>query len=177
VYIGMNKLVITALLALSATAIADAPRPPPVPLPTPGSMPAQCTQTGGVLFEAQTANEKGNTQLQKTYDVTIYAGGAWTRTDTDDKGHVGTSGGCWSDAQMATLKANLAKASWTVEHMGVACDAFGAMFTTYRVKGKEVWADHVCQEIRLDTTSEQALAAITKLVDTTTPHLPPCCKK
>jgi hypothetical protein len=178
----MNKLCIASLLTLSAIASAQ-PTPPTPPGPPVGRpMPAKvCTTNGGALFEEKLELEPDvtmNVVAEKTWRITVYAGGTWQRRELDEHGqHPTLVEGCLSDAQVASIKTELAKATWIVKQHDLACAARGAVFTSYSANGKAVWAEHMCQTAYLDETSAKALAAVKALaLRVTTPDTMPCCK-
>ena len=178
---AMTKLLAASLLALSVTAVlADPSKPPDLPHPPPVSAPPECSKAGGVLLEQQLEVEPHvATTKVRTWTTTVFDGGAWERHDVDASGHnAGISSGCLSAAQRSAIKSALAKATWQVSPSDVACSAVSATFTSYRLRGKPVWAAHLCQAQALDQASATAIATIDALLAAATaPTTPPCCKK
>ncbi len=179
----MNKYFIASLLTLSAIASAQ-PTPPTPPGPPTGhpAFPKACTTSGGVLFEEKLELEQRpqeNIVNEKTWQVTVYAGGTWQRREVDATGkHRTLTEGCLSDDQLSTIKTALASATWTVKQADVTCAAISNVFTSYSSQGKPLWAEHMCQGAYLDDTSANAIQTISSLLDrVTVPHDPPCCKK
>src|SRR6202142_255603 len=151
----MNKLVYFMPLTLSAIASAQPTPPPPPGPPTWRPMPAKVRPTnGGVLFEEKLELEQRpqmNAVNEKTWRVTVYAGGTWQRRDLDATGkHPTLSEGCLSDEQLQAIKAALASATWTVKQADVTCAAISNVFTSYSSQGKPLWAEHMCQAAYLD---------------------------
>jgi hypothetical protein len=174
----MNKLLyfIPSLL----TTIASAQPTPPAP-PSGHPMPAKvCTTTGGVLIEEKLELEqRPGTVNQKTWQVTVYAGGTWQRRELDAAAkHPTLTEGCLADEQVQAIKTALASAKWAVKQADVTCAAISDVFTSYASQGNALWADHMCQGAYLDDTSAKAIQTISALLDrVTVPHDPPCCKK
>ncbi len=181
-----TKLLALASLALASAASAaptpvDTPTPPPAP-PAPHAMraPDRCLASGEVLFEVDhridlTMNAAG----ARTSEMVLYASGAWTFTSHDGSGKLArTASGCLNERALHTIRADLARASWTTKTAEATCAAISADYVEYRSRGKLVWTARMCQLPYLDETSAKSLAEIEKILDdASAPHTPPCCKK
>jgi hypothetical protein len=182
----MTKLLFASLLATAFASFGTAaaqPTPPTPPGPPQGRQPPpllQCTKTD-LLFEEQVKFEgdvREHAIAMPTFDVKLYAGGMWERTDVDAKHATTSSSGCLSKDQLAKVTAALDSAKWKVTVYQVTCAARGVQYMSYAVRGKHVWDDHVCGDHDVDEASIHAVAEIQKIVDAATkPQLPPCCKK
>ena len=117
-----------------------------------------------MLFQIQTKLE------QPTYHVptsrtSLLASGLWTRVELDANGEqTRTTSGCLGEDQLAEVRSLLEHATWTVKQADAACAAISSTYTEYSAHGKVLWDQHMCQLTYLDTDSQQALDAITKLL-------------
>jgi len=168
----MKTLLLASLVSMTAAAQPSPPTPPPPP--PPGSLPATCSDTGGVLFEIDHKIEMTSPldNIPITSELKLYEGGKWVLTSGKQ-----TSSGCLSKEQMKTISADLARADWKFSIAEASCAAISSTYAQYSSHGKVVWSQHMCQLEYLNEKSRRSLDEIEKiLVAASTPHTPPCCK-
>jgi hypothetical protein len=124
---------------------------------------AECKQTGPVIIEIDNMLGQG---LARTLSSTvIYDTGAWRHEVYADKGGpTTTTSGCILASTLDPVKGELAKASWKVTRNPVTCDAIGLGFDVYKLHGKPVWTERLCQHEVLDKVSAQAILDLKKIV-------------
>jgi hypothetical protein len=116
---------------------------------------AQCAPTGDVLFRVDT-----NMLADGPKSEVLYGNGAFRVTTGDGK----DATGCLSAGDLATIKRDLAGASWqSSPRTGIRCHMVHAP-TNYVVQGKTVYSDVGCSSAVLDAESARALAEISSLL-------------
>jgi hypothetical protein len=164
-----NKVLFASLLATSCSIAGAAPTPPTPPgPPAPNAAPpAQCTQTGDVLFQIADRVEHGSTlPADKTWTITVRDNGAWMRTAHDERGKLARDDrGCLDRTQLDAIRRSLANAHWVVKQAQATCAAVSGTYLEYSSHGRVVWTQRMCQLEYLDDDSRQAVETISKLLD------------
>jgi hypothetical protein len=144
----------TILFALLVTGVASA-EPMPAP-PAHAEKPAKlaCEAKGTPVFETE-RHDKGSDKWMLAGK--LYATGAWTFSETTAAGKPGAAkAGCVAEAELKTVKAELAAAKWTVTTARIHCMAMATSFTIYKANGKQVFESAMCNGKSLDEASEKA---------------------
>lgn len=179
----MSKLLIIAsLLAACATTPAAAdpkplpppvaerkPAPPPPPIPTKPDTKARCAPTGTPIFAQAKTTRTG----PPTTTDAIYENGAWRHEERDAKDTVTklVENQCIGDRELASAKAALKDAAWTITTDRITCKAMSTAVTIYSAGGKEVFRDTLCSGKHLDDKSAKALEALKEIVKGPTPAM------
>lgn len=166
----MTKLLFIASLvaACSTTPAAAEPKPvPPVaerkpPPPHGPDTKARCAPTGTPIFSASKTTRTG----PPTVTDAIYDNGAWRHEERDAKDTVTklVENQCIGDQQLASAKAALKDAAWTVTTDRITCKAMSTVITIYAAGGKEVFRETLCSGKHLDDKSAKALEALKEIV-------------
>ena len=83
-------------------------------------------------------------------------------------GQLSASSGCLPDDQfdrLDDLMHELGRAPWATHRVAVACMAYSASYREFRVGGKLVYTQHMCDGFILDKNSQHALADALAFVD------------
>lgn len=134
------KLAALAALALASAPVAAAP----------------CPENGAPILEIDRAAIPN--AHQPTWQTRLYASGGWTTFRVDASGKAATpESGCLEPAALTKVRAALASASWKVTHNRFHCMAMAVTYTVYKVNGKQVWKDILCNPDSLDAQSKKAI--------------------
>ncbi len=176
----LHSIFIASLLAACATApaaadpkplpppVAERKPPPPAPTPVPTPVPtkpdtkARCAPTGAAIFAEVKMTRSGPPMTTNA----IYENGAWRHEERDAKDAVTklVENECIGDRELASAKAALKDAAWTVTTDRITCKAMSTAVTIYNVGGKEVFRDTLCSGKHLDDKSAKALEALKEIV-------------
>ena len=156
-----SLLALLALLPLACASSAAAdPATPGKPAPAADS----CHPTGPVVFEID--HRADPAAKLTTSAVKVFAGGAWTRSETDGEGKAAAPRtGCIAKPELKQLEATLSGAPWKVTTARIRCMAISAEFTEYQVHGKLVYTQRLCSGQTLDDVSRAKLDAAIAKVD------------
>jgi len=156
---SLTVLLAVLPLACAASAAAD-PATPARPAPAADS----CHATGAVVFEID--HRADPAAKLTTSAVKVFAGGAWTRSETDGEGKTAAPRtGCVAKPALTQLEAALSGAPWKVTTARIRCMAISAEFTEYQVHGKLVYTRRLCSGQTLDDVSRAKLDAAIAQVD------------
>jgi len=163
----MKNLLLASLLALTTSVgvtAADppqvaipapvAPRPPPPPAPY-----SRCTIGWNTLLEIDDLTELPD-QLP-TGKLTLYANGAWNYVIWTQGKFVRADSGCLPDVQfeeLVKLAKRLVAAPWTTHRPEFTCAAYSASYREFRINGKLVYTQRMCDGLMLDAKSQKVLA-------------------
>jgi hypothetical protein len=158
----MNKLLLASLFTLLSTTTTTsltiaAPEPVAPRLP----MLKACEPIGSIVFQV---DHKTDAPSQfGTSTIWIYGTGAWRRYDYKPGVKPASTHGCIAPTTLDPIAKELTAAKWKTTNAEVKCAAMSADYTEYRVNGKLVLTERMCDGLILDTASEKALANATKL--------------
>ena len=137
------KLVALAALVLASASAAAAP----------------CPESGAPILEIDRAAVPNS--HQPTWQTRLYASGGWTTIRVDGSGKAqAPASGCLEPAALAKVRAALEAAPWKVTHNRFHCMAMAVTYTVYKVDGKQVWKDILCNPDSLDAASQKAIAEL-----------------
>ena len=125
--------------------------------------------TGSVLFAIDHKVDPGVKFDGDTSSIVLFETGAWMVT-----GGKHDAGGRLDEAQLRTIRSDLARATWTVEHSQFHCMARALTSVDYVANGKKVWTARTCEPDHLDAESQKALTEIEAIL--VQAQTPPCCK-
>ena len=136
----MLKLLLACLIAPTP------PGPPP-----PSARPHVCKAEGAVVLEIDE---------NKTAVTKLFADGAFTKQEFDDKGKLTSSvgPGCMDDKDLRRVMKEIHAAPFKVQTDAIHCMAISTDITTYKVGGKVVYSERLCGD-PLDDASTAALHA------------------
>jgi len=147
----MTSFLIASLIAFFA------PAPPDAPIQN--APYDRCTLGGwNPIFEIDDKTELPD-QLPSG-KFRLFQNGSWHRAVWAN-GELSITSGCLPDAQFADLERItklLARAPWKTHRAAVACFAYSASYREYRVAGKLVYTERVCDGLILDKLSQRVLA-------------------
>ncbi len=149
------------LVLLACTPAVAQPKPAPArPVPEPKPLVPACEVKGTPVFEIV---REDTTQPKWRESAKLYETGAWQFAETTADGKPGkTNKGCVAEAEMKTLKDELAAAKWKITVAKIKCMAMSPKFTLYRAHNKDVFESHVCGGKTLDEASQKAVDDLEK---------------
>lgn len=157
----MQHLTLLALVSLACAASTPAAAEPPAP---PARRADACRTTGKVTFAIAHRVEPG--AKLPTSSIKVFAGGGWTRDETDADGKaLAQRTGCLARPDARQLETTLAGAPWKITRAQFHCMAVSTQFTVYQVDGKTVFTDKLCSGESLDDKSRAKLDAAIALVE------------
>jgi hypothetical protein len=157
----MTHRLFASLVSLSiASACAPAQHVEPAkPAPVVPVAPTPVAKDDAILFGI---SPRPNGQYGAGFDgkaITVFENGDWV---TSVMGRIGR-GHLPADV-LAQIRTELASATWKVAYDQLTCAAVPSFFIDYRVSGKLVYTQAMCNGAQLDAESAKVLDDVTKLV-------------
>jgi len=165
----MSNLLLASLLTLSASLSVTAAADPPVAVRMPPPAPApydRCT-IGGWQPVLEIDDKTELPDQLPTGKFQLFQNGSWHHVVWAN-GELSATSGCLPDAQFDRLDGlvhELAGASWKTHRVAVACMAYSASYREFRLGGKLVYTQRMCDGFILDKKSQRALTDALAFVD------------
>jgi hypothetical protein len=164
----MKILALACFATACATAAAAPPPTPTPPAPAPRKLPPSkgCVAHGTPMFEIDHGPIAGAKEASSAFK--IYESGAWTFEPKDADGKAGElERGCFAGDDLTAIKADV-RVSWKTSAVGIRCMAMATVSDKILVKGKLVFTEQMCNDVKLDDASAKALADLHAKMKTAT---------
>lgn len=164
----MSNLLLASLLTITASLSVTAAADPPVAMPRqpPPSAYNRCT-IGGWAPVLEIDDKTELPDRLPTGKFQLFQNGSWHHVVWAN-GELSASSGCLPDPQFALLDGvldELGHASWKTHRVAVACMARSAGYREFRVGGKLVYTQRMCDGFVLDKKSDRALTDALRYLD------------